>query len=100
MGGNNALLYACSSKNSCGKLVDYLIIVAGADPNVRNDYDLSCIMLATKRSSVQILELLLHRGIDITFIDKNGCNALQIASASGHFEIVSMLLIYQHNLKK
>ena len=76
MGGNNALLFACNSSVNTGQLVDYLIAVAGADPNVRNDYDLSCIMLATKRASLQTLELLLNRGIDITFADKNGCNAL------------------------
>ena len=55
MGGNNALLYACNSKESNGHLVDYLIVEAGADPDVRNDYDVSCIMLATKRASVNIL---------------------------------------------
>lgn len=51
MGGNNALLYACNSKDSNCLIVDYLICIAGADPNVHNDYDVSCIMLATKRAS-------------------------------------------------
>ena len=93
MGGNNALLYACNSKESNGSLVDYLIGQAGANPDVRNDYDVSCIMLATKRASLNILQLLLLRGIDISFADKNGCNALHIAAVSGHYHIVYMLLV-------
>jgi len=59
MGGNNALLYACNSSNSNFLLVDYLINEAGADPNTMNDYAVNCLLIATKKSQLNILDLLL-----------------------------------------
>ena len=50
MGGNNALLYACNSSTENYMLVDYLIEVAGADPDSINDYAVNCLLIATKKS--------------------------------------------------
>ena len=33
-------------------------------------------------------------GVDIGFVDRNGCNALHIASAAGFVDIVEMILLY------
>ena len=94
MGGNNALLYACNSSNSNFLLVDYLINEALADPNIMNDYAVNCLLIATKKSQLNILDLLLKTGVDIGFVDRNGCNALHIASAAGFIDIVEMILLY------
>ena len=84
IGGNNALLYACNSSNSNYILVNYLINEAGADPNTMNDYAVNCLLIATKKSQLNILNLLLKNGVDIGFVDRNGCNALHIASSAGY----------------
>ena len=93
MGGNNALLYACSSSNSNYHLVDYLI-AEGADPDSMNDYAVNCLLIATKKEQWMMLSLLLDNGVDIGFVDRNGCNALHIASAAGFSDIVEMILLY------
>lgn len=80
MGGNNALLYACNSSNSNFILVNYLINEAGANPDSMNDYKVNCLLIVTKKNQLNILDLLLNNGVDIGFSDKNGCNALHIAS--------------------
>ena len=84
IGGNNALLYACNSSNSNYILVNYLINEAGADPNTMNDYAINCLLIATKKAQLNILNLLLKNGVDIGFVDRNGCNALHIASSAGY----------------
>ena len=94
MGGNNALLYACNSTSSNFVLVDFLINDAGANPNTMNDYAVNCLLIATKKSQLNILSLLLINGVDIGFVDRNGCNALNIASAAGYQDIVEMVLLY------
>ena len=94
MGGNNALLYACNATPFNEHIVRYLIIDAGADINVMNDYYINCLLMATKKGKKNILKLLLEHGVDISFCDRNGYNALHIASASGHVDVVLMLLNY------
>jgi ankyrin repeat protein len=88
IGGNNALLYACNSSNSNYILVNYLINEAGADSNTMNDYAINCLLIATKKAQLNILNLLLKNGVDIGFVDRNGCNALHIASSAGYQDIV------------
>jgi len=88
MGGNNALLYACNSSTENYMLVNYLIEVAGADPDSINDYAINCLLIATKKSQLNILDLLLASGVDLGFTDRNGCNALHIASSAGFSDIV------------
>ena len=100
MGGNNALLYACNSSNSNFILVNYLINVAGADPDTMNDYAVNCLLIATKKSQLNVLDLLLINGVDIGFVDRNGCNALHIASAAGFQDIVEMILLYWSKQKQ
>lgn len=93
-GGNNALLYACSSTNSNFMIVNYLITEAGADKDSINDYNLSCLIISTKRAQHNIIDLLLKYNADICYTDRKGCNALHVASHAGHTDIVHMLLLY------
>lgn len=83
MGGNNALLYALGSQNSKESIINYLIEEAGADPDSMNDYTVSCLLMATKKDKIDMIKLLLKYHVDISFCDKNGCNALHIASVMG-----------------
>ena len=81
-------------------LVNYLINVAGADPDTMNDYAVNCLLIATKKSQLNVLDLLLINGVDIGFVDRNGCNALHIASAAGFQDIVEMILLYWSKQKQ
>ena len=65
-----------------------------------NDYDVNCLLIATKKAQLNILDLLLVNGVDIGFKDRNGCNALHIASAAGFSDIVEMILLYWSKMKK
>lgn len=59
-----------------------------------NDYAINCLLIATKKSQLNILDLLLINGVDIGFVDRNGCNALHIAASAGYVDIVEMILTY------
>ena len=87
MGGNNALLYAISSQmksNNNLSLVQYLITNAKADPDSMNDYNVNCLILASKKAQFGIIDLLIKFGVDLGYVDKNGNNALHIACQGGH----------------
>lgn len=50
-GGNNALLYAINSKNSNSyMLVHYLIMEAGANCNIPNDFERNSLLIAARRN--------------------------------------------------
>ena len=49
-----------------------------------NDHKINCLLIATKKAQLNILNLLLENGVDIGFVDRNGCNALHIASSAGY----------------
>lgn len=100
-GGNNALLYACNSSSSeqC-EVIEYLIKEVGASVNVMNDYFVNCLLIATKKQQINVMTMLLTCGVNLAFVDKNGFNALHIASSAGFSEIVKMILHYQAKMKK
>lgn len=96
IGGNNALLYACnSSSNEQSQVIRFLIEDIGASVNVMNDYYVNCLLIATKKNQVGVMQMLLGYGVDLAFVDKNGLNALHIASSAGFAKIVTMILHYQ-----
>lgn len=91
MGGNNALLYAISSQsqnNENLKIVKFLINEAKADPDSMNDYHVNCLILASKKSQVGVIDMLIEQGVDLGYRDKNGNNALHISCQGGHLQIV------------
>ena len=78
-GGNNALLYACSSASTNYTLVNYLVKHANADCNIPNDFTRNSLLIATRKNQINVVELLLQKNVDINYSDANGCNALHIA---------------------
>ena len=93
-GGNNALLFACSSTHSNFMIVNYLITEGGADKNSINDYSLSCLIISTKRAQHNVIDMLLKNEVELSFTDRKGCNALHVASHAGLTDIVRMFLLY------
>lgn len=93
-GGNNALLYACSSSSANQMIVDYLIRHADANCNVPNDFNRNSLLIATRKNQISVVELLLNKGVNINFKDANGCNALHISCTNGLYDITKMLLKY------
>jgi len=91
-GGNNALLYACSSANANYMLVHYLVKHANANCNLPNDFTRNSLLIATRKNQLNVVELLLHKKVNINFFDANGCNALHIACTQGYTETVKLLL--------
>ena len=94
MGGNNALLYASNASPVNEDIVKYLITESGADINAMNDYRANCLLMATKKGQKDVMNLLLENDVDISFTDKNGCNALHIACNAGHSKVVLVFLRY------
>ena len=95
LGGNNALLYAISSSSNSAssspkkadqslEIVKYLIKVANADPDSMNDYNVNCLILASKKSQIGVIEMLINCGVNIGCTDSNGNNALHIACQGGN----------------
>lgn len=78
-GGNNALLYACSSSSANYMIVNYLVEEADANCNLPNDFSRNSLLIATRKNQISVIELLLKKGVDINYSDANGCNALHIA---------------------
>ena len=93
-GGNNALLYACSSSSSNYMLVNYLVQNANANCNLPNDFTRNSLLIATRKNQLDVVNLLLEKDVDINFMDANGCNALHIACTNGFTKTVEVLLKY------
>ena len=91
-GGNNALLYACSSSSTNYMLVNYLVQHANANCNLPNDFTRNSLLIATRKNQLDVVELLLEKDVDINFMDANGCNALHIACTNGFTKTVEVLL--------
>ncbi len=93
-GGNNALLYACSSSSANYMIVNYLVEEADANCNLPNDFTRNSLLIATRKNQISVIELLLRKGVDINYSDANGCNALHIACTQGYMESTKLLLRY------
>ena len=68
-------------------------IQAGADVNVRNKYDATPLLIASRNGHTEIVKLLLTAKADVNAAEKKqGITPLLIASKKGHTEIVKLLL--------
>ena len=65
-----------------------------------NDYNINCLLLASKKAQVGVIDMLITYGVDLGYMDKNGNNALHIACQGGHFEIVRKILTYYWKTNK
>ena len=92
-GGNNALLYACSSSSANYMIVNYLVEEADANCNLPNDFTRNSLLIATRKNQISVIELLLRKGVDINYSDANGCN-FAIACTQGYMESTKLLLRY------
>lgn len=59
-----------------------------------NDYNINCLLLASKKAQVGVIDMLITCGVDLGYMDKNGNNALHIACQGGHIDIVRKILSY------
>lgn len=59
-----------------------------------NDYHVNCLILATKKAQIGVIDMLITCGVDLGYVDRNGNNALHIACQSGHYDIVKRILTY------
>ena len=54
-GGNNALLYACSSSSANFMLVNYLVKNANANCNIQNDFTRNSLQIATRKDQLDVV---------------------------------------------
>ena len=80
---NKALI--CASENGHDEVVK-LLLKAGADPTVRDNY---AIRWASERGHIEVVKLLLSAGADLTARDNL---AIIYASENGHIDIIKLLL--------
>jgi uncharacterized protein len=73
-------------------LVNHLVEHADANCNLPNDFTRNSLLIATRKNQIDVVELLLKKGVDINFNDANGCNALHIACTQGFVDTVKLLL--------
>lgn len=56
-----------------------------------NKYEWTALQTAAYTGNIQIVHYLLHRGADVTIINKRGLSAYDMAQENGHFEIAELL---------
>jgi len=67
-GGNNALLYAIGGQDTNNYLlVHYLVMDAGANCNLPNDFSRNSLLIASRRNQLDVVKLLLDKQVDINF---------------------------------
>jgi ankyrin repeat protein len=65
---------------------------AGFDPNTRNPFGWTLLMLAASESNGALCRLLLERGADINAVNQFGGSALASAALAGSHSVVALLL--------
>ncbi len=86
--GLNALFYVAGSNDVAAA---QLLIDAGCQLNALRAGAPTPLMHAAFRNRPAMVRLLIERGADIGYIDKNGSSALSLAQERGHTEIVALL---------
>ncbi len=86
--GLNALFYVAGSNDIAAAR---LLIDAGCQLNALRAGAPTPLMHAALRNRPAMVRLLIERGADIGYIDKNGSSALSLAQECGHTEIIALL---------
>ena len=74
-----------------GDLVSTLL-AQGIDPDVRDDRELTPLIVATNIGNIVAVKILVEAGADVEAKNVDGQNALMYASQNGYIEIVTFLL--------
>jgi len=71
----------------------HLFIIAGINPNARDEDEQTALMLASRRGQTDIVKVLLEKGADVSPREtKFGWTAFLLAANGGHTEVARMLL--------
>jgi len=84
-GGNSALIYAAEQGFT---EIAKLLIIAGADVNIKNAHGYTALMFAAGKGFTEIVKLLIDAGADKNIKDRRGHTALSMASK---LEIIDLL---------
>lgn len=69
-----------------------LFLIAGMDPNTKDNREKPALMIATKYGQIHIVRLLIKKETEVNAIDKDGRTALMIAAKGGYSSILQTLL--------
>jgi len=67
-------------------------LVTGMNPDVKDNYDATALMLAAKDGHVQVAQILLDKGANVNAQSVDLVTALMVAAYAGHADIVEMFL--------
>ena len=89
--GSNLIRLACQRNDTeaCSSVL--LLLNVGLDANGRSFRGESALMLAARAGNIDIVNLLIGRGIDPSVSDARGCNVAHYAFDSGHVEVIYAL---------
>lgn len=89
--GSNLIRLACQRNDTEACSIVLLLLEAGLDANRRSFRGESALMLAARAGNIDIVNLLIGRGIDPSVSDARGCNVAHYALDSGHVEVIYAL---------
>lgn len=85
------LLCACEGKELTMEKTVVNLLDLGSNPNDRSTEGKTAIMLAAKRGYTAVVEILIHRGADVSATDNNGWSVIHFACQSESEELLSSL---------
>ncbi|XP_071100543.1 ankyrin repeat domain-containing protein 50-like [Haliotis cracherodii] len=88
--GNNILHLACQKNNV--EMVKYVLSQDMVGINDRGWYERTPVMRAAEKGYKEVVELLVHKGADVTLVDKDGNNILHLACQKNNVEVVKYIL--------
>ncbi|XP_067654042.1 putative ankyrin repeat protein RF_0381 isoform X2 [Haliotis asinina] len=88
--GNNALHLACRNGNL--ETVKLILSLNVVDINSRGQHSRTPVMEAAVNGHVDVVELLVGRGADVSLVTNSGNNALHLACRNGNLETVKLIL--------
>ena len=68
-----------------------LLLVNGADPNIKGHMGKTPLMIASEARNVEIVKLLIVKGADPNITDNSGLSSIDIAKTTEHIEIIRLL---------
>ncbi|XP_046570876.1 ankyrin repeat domain-containing protein 50-like [Haliotis rubra] len=88
--GDTCLIKACETGNC--HIVDTLIAMKSQDVNHRGQHGWTAVMMAALKGHVDVLQILVSEGADLTLTDDDGNNCLMLASVYGQVKMIQHLL--------